>query len=53
MKKQLIVPKKKNGKSNGYEMDLIKSANTYKIQKIPNENIKKGTVKNRWIYTKN
>jgi hypothetical protein len=34
------------------EMDSIKSANTYKIQKIPIENIKKGTVKNRWIYTK-
>ena len=34
------------------EMNSIKSANTYKIQKIPIENIKKGTVKNRWIYTK-
>ena len=34
------------------EMDSIKSANTYKIKKIPNEKIKKGTVKNRWIYTK-
>ena len=28
------------------EMDSIKSANTYKIEKIPIENVKKGTVKN-------